>query len=66
MDATIPIGMRFMEPLPDCRVPGRYDENRHTWVGEDGQPALLASATVTGSNASTGASEETDYNEDYD
>lgn len=41
-------------------------EKRHMWVDEDGQPALLASVTVTGSNASTGASEEIDYNEDYD
>jgi hypothetical protein len=66
MDVVVPIGIRFMEPLPDCRIPGRYDENRHIWVGDDGQPALLEDATATGSNASTGASQETDWNEDYD
>lgn len=66
MSVTVPVGVRFMEPLPDDRISGRYDERLHMWVDQDGKPALLASATATGSNASTGASQETDWNEDYD
>ena len=66
MNGVLPVGMRFMEPVPDCRVAGSYDEQRYMWVDASGSPSLLAAATVTGSNASTGAVNETDMNEDYD
>ncbi len=61
-----PVGMAFMEKAPDGRIPGSYDEKLHLWVDADGKPALLDASTATGSNASTGASNETDMNEDFD
>lgn len=67
MDTTaMPVGMRFMEAVPDCPVSGAYSEERRMWLGGDGKPAIPSAVTVTGSNATTGASQETDVNEDYD
>lgn len=62
----LPVGVMLMEAIPDARSGGRYDERRHQWVDDSGQPALLSASTVSGSNASTGPREETDTNEDYD
>lgn len=64
--SKVPVGVLFMEPVPDGRTPGRYDEKMHQWVNDQGVPVLLASATTTASNGSTGPRDETDLNEDYD
>jgi len=69
MNQTLaPFGMRFMEPLanPELAQSGSYDEKRHLYVNAMGEPLLAYLATTTGSNASTGGANETDYNEDYD
>lgn len=67
-NSMLPVGMRFMEPVPGLSpsLSGHYDERRHLFVNEEGLAVLAHDATATGSNASTGASFETDVNEDFD
>jgi len=60
-----PFGMRFMEPSPAFAIEGSYDRAKHMFM-DNGVPVLTMSSTTTGSNASTGAWPESDYNEDFD
>lgn len=61
---SVPVGARFMEPVPELGITGEYDPEKKMWIGEDGVPNLIAGRTVTGSNASTGPWPEQDYGDE--
>jgi len=67
MKNPMPVGFGFMEKAPFFKMPGSYNSKNEMWQGPNGELShVLASTTATGSNCSTGASQESDVNEDYD